>query len=79
MSTFEIVWKKVNETYFDPTFGGLNWKEVHDRYQPQIATVEKDEEFYSLINQMLWELKVSHAYLVPPGSWALFEPLVFAK
>ena len=79
LSTFEIVWKKVNETYFDPTFGGLNWKEVHDRYQPQIATVEKDEEFYSLINQMLWELKVSHAYLVPPGSWALFEPLVFAK
>jgi carboxyl-terminal processing protease len=79
LNTFEIVWKKVNETYFDPTFGGLNWKEVHDRYQPQIATVEKDEEFYSLINQMLWELKVSHAYLVPPGSWALFEPLVFAK
>jgi len=79
LSTFEIVWKKVNETYFDPTFGGLNWKEVHDRYQPQIATVEKDEEFYSLINQMLWELKVSHAYLVPPGSWALFEPLVFAE
>jgi carboxyl-terminal processing protease len=79
LSTFEIVWKKVNETYFDPTFGGLNWKELHDRYQPQIATVEKDEEFYSLINQMLWELKVSHAYLVPPGSWALFEPLVFAK
>ena len=79
LSTFEIVWKKVNETYFDPTFGGLNWKEVHDRYQPQIATVEKDEELYSLINQMLWELKVSHAYLVPPGSWALFEPLVFAE
>jgi carboxyl-terminal processing protease len=79
LNTFEIVWKKVNETYFDPTFAGLNWKDVHDRYQPQIATVEKDEEFYSLINQMLWELKVSHAYLVPPGSWALFEPLVFAK
>ena len=79
LSTFEIVWKKVNETYFDPTFGGLNWKEVHDRYQPQIATAEKDEELYSLINQMLWELKVSHAHLVPPGSWALFEPLVFAE
>ena len=79
LSTFEIAWKKVNETYFDPTFGGLNWKDVHDRYQPQIASAEKDEEFYDLINKMLWELKVSHAYLVPPGSWALFEPLVFAE
>lgn len=79
LSTFEIVWKKVNETYFDPTFGGLNWKEVHDRYQPQIAAAEKDEEFYKLINKMLWELEVSHAYLIPPGSGALFEPLVFAE
>jgi len=69
----------VNETYFDPTFGGINWKDVHDRYLPQITTVEKDEEFYKLINKMLWELKVSHAYLAPPGSWALFEPLVFAE
>lgn len=69
----------MNETYFDPTFGGLNWKDVHDRYQPQIAAAEKDEEFYKLINKMLWELKVSHANLVPPGSFALYEPLVFAE
>ena len=79
LNTFEIVWKKVNETYFDPTFGGLNWKEVHDHYQPLIAAVEKDEEFYRLINKMLWELKVSHANIVPPGSFALYEPLVFAE
>ena len=74
LSTFELVWKKVNETYYDPAFGGLNWKDVHDRYQPQIAAAEKDEEFYRLINNMLWELKVSHANLIPPGSFALYEP-----
>jgi carboxyl-terminal processing protease len=79
LNTFEIVWKKVNETYFDPAFGGLNWKEVHDRYQPQIAAAQEDAEFYRLINTMLWELKVSHANLVPPGSLALYEPLVFAE
>ena len=79
LNTFEIVWKKVNETYFDPTFGGLNWKDIHDHYQPQIAAAEKDEEFYKLINKMLWELKVSHTVLVPPKSFALFEPFVFAE
>jgi carboxyl-terminal processing protease len=79
MSIFEIVWKKVNDTYFDPTFGGLNWKDVHDRYQSQIATAEKDEVFYELINKMLWELKVSHTVLVPPKAFALFEPFVFAE
>jgi carboxyl-terminal processing protease len=79
LSTFETVWKQVNETYFDPTFGGLNWKDVHDRYQPQIAAAQKDVEFYKLINKMLWELNVSHANVVPPGSFGLYEPLVFAE
>ncbi len=79
LSTFEIVWKMVNETYFDPTFGGLNWKDIHDRYLPQITATKKDEEFYRHVNKMLWELKVSHANIVPPGSFALYEPLVFAE
>jgi carboxyl-terminal processing protease len=79
LSIFETVWKKVNDTYFDPTFGGLNWKDIHDRYLPQITAALKDEEFYILINKMLWELKVSHANIVPPGSLARYEPLVFAE
>jgi carboxyl-terminal processing protease len=79
LGIFEMVWKKVNETYYDPAFGGLNWKDVHDRFQPQIAAAEKDEDFYRLINRMLWELKVSHANLIPPGSFTLYEPLVFAE
>lgn len=79
LDTLEIVWNKVNETYFDTTFGGLNWNEVHDRYRPRIAVAKSDKEFYELINNMLWELKVSHANLVPPGSFALYEPLVFAE
>jgi C-terminal peptidase prc len=79
LNTFEIVWKKVNETYFDPTFGGLNWMDVHDRYQPRIASAKNDEDFHSLVNKMLWELKVSHAAFIPPGFFAAVEPIVFAK
>ena len=76
---FENVWKKVNETYFDPAFGGLDWKAIHDRYQPLVAAAEKGEDFYRLVNSMLWELNVSHANLIPPGSFGLYEPLVFAQ
>ena len=79
LSTFEIVWNKVNETYFDPTFGGLDWKDVHDRFQPRITAAKEDKEFYELINNMLWELKVSRANLISPGSFALHEPVVFAE
>jgi carboxyl-terminal processing protease len=79
LKIFKSVWKKVNKTFYDPTFGGLNWKDVHDRYLPQITASENDEEFYRLVNKMLWELKVSHNNIIPPRSFALYEPLVFAE
>jgi len=79
VETFEAVWNKINETYFDAALGGLNWKEVHDRYKPRIAAAKTGREFYELVNDMLWELKASHANLIPPGAIARYEPLVFAE
>lgn len=79
LGIFETIWKKVNETYFDPSFGGLDWEKVHDSYQPQIASAKNDEDFHALINKMLWELKVSHAAYIPPGFFAAVEPMVFAE
>jgi carboxyl-terminal processing protease len=75
---FETIWKKVEETYFDPTFGGLDWGKIHDRYQPQIASAQNDEDCYTLVNKMLWGLNVSHAAFIPPGLLAEVEPIVFA-
>lgn len=41
------------EKYFDPTFGGLDWNEVRERYRPLIAAAQDDEAFYVTINMML--------------------------
>jgi carboxyl-terminal processing protease len=78
LSDFETIWKKVDETYFDTSFGGVDWAKAHDRYRPQIAAAKTDGEFHALINKMLWELNVSHAAYVPPGFFAAVEPVVFA-
>jgi carboxyl-terminal processing protease len=79
LSTFETIWKKVNEAYYDSAFGGFDWKDAHDRYLPQVAAVEKDEDFYRLVNKLLWELNVSHTNWIPPGNLARSEPLVCAE
>jgi len=70
LELFETVWQTVNQKYFDPTFGGLDWNEVHDRYQGPVATAGNDEEFYDLLNRMLYELNVSHIGALP-AEWAL--------
>jgi hypothetical protein len=45
MQSFETVWQTINDKHIDPTFGGLDWSEVHDRYQPQIAAAINEEEY----------------------------------
>ena len=58
MQSFETVWQTVNAKHYDPTFGGVDWQALHNRYQPQIASAESDSEFFMLTNQMLFELNL---------------------
>lgn len=65
--TFEVVWKTVNEGYFDPAFGGVDWAEIRRRYLPQLADVKNDGALYELLSAMLNELPVvSHLGIVRP-------------
>ena len=51
LNCFEIVWQMVNDKYFDPTFGGLDWNAVHRHYRPRITAVKDDKMFYELVAQ----------------------------
>ncbi len=78
LESFEIVWQTLADNYFDPTFGGLDWIEVHDRYHPLIATIEDETTFYKIINKMLFELDVSHLAVIPPDEKGQIEPILSA-
>ncbi|NIV36121.1 MAG: hypothetical protein GWN58_43735, partial [Anaerolineae bacterium] len=75
--SFEIAWRVVNQKYFDPSFGGLDWRELHDHYQ-QRAALTSGAEYYRLVNEMLWKLEVSHLAVVPSNYWRMVEPTVIA-
>ena len=64
--TFEKIWQTVNEKYFDPKFGGVDWRAARERYAPQVADAKNDAEFYELMKTMLGELKVSHLEILTP-------------
>ena len=55
--TFEKIWKTVDEKFWDPTFGGVDWNGIHDRYAQEVAAVKSDKEFYDMMDKMLGELK----------------------
>lgn len=66
VENFEFVWKTVDDRFYDPGFGGVDWDAVHDRYLPRVGAVDGDREFLELVNSMLFELDVSHLFVVPP-------------
>lgn len=66
---FEAVWNRVNDRYYDQTFGGVNWKGVHTKYAPRVVKPQSDGDFYGLLQTMLGELKRSHFNIIPPDRY----------
>jgi carboxyl-terminal processing protease len=70
---FEKVWKDVDEHYYDPAFGGVNWLEVHQRYQPLVTAAKDDKDFYSILDRMTAELHDAHTRFSSPEQWRNHE------
>ena len=79
MHSFETVWQTVDQVHFDPTFGGIDWKATHEQYKPQIAAARNTEESLTLINQMLFELNLSHFLAIYPDDIRRYMPVLFGE
>jgi carboxyl-terminal processing protease len=66
---FEKVWKEIRDHYYDPTFNGVNWEDIHARYRPLIEAAKSDQEFYSLMSRMTGELHDAHTRFNSPEQW----------
>ena len=41
LETFRIVWETVRDRYCDPTFGGIDWPAIRERYRPLVLAAPK--------------------------------------
>ena len=63
--TFDTVWSTVNDSYYDPSFGGLDWKAVRVKYGARLKEASDNAALRRLLQQMLDELKQTHFAVVP--------------
>lgn len=76
---FDTVWQTVNESYFDPTFGGKEWQAIGDQYRQRLAMVQDDDTFWRrVLNPMLFELGVSHLVALPLELANQIDQMAFA-
>ena len=71
--TFAEVWRTVYETYFDPTFGGVDWIAVREKYRLMLASAADKPALVELLQRMLGELQRTHFSIVPREA-AVFNP-----
>jgi len=76
---FEAAWQTVNDAYFDPTFGGKDWRAIGEEYRQKLATVQDDATFWrQVLNPMLFELGVSHTAALPAEFAKTIDDMTFA-
>ncbi len=71
--TFETVWQTVNDVYFDPTFGGVDWAATREAYRQKLDTARDIAQLRALLGHMLAELRKTH-FAVVPREGAVFNP-----
>lgn len=73
VAVFEQVWQTVRDNFYDPNFNGADWKNIRQKYQPQVANVASEAQLAEVINQMLAELKASHTHFYTSAEPAYYE------
>lgn len=71
--TFNVVWETVNESYYDPTFGGVDWAAVREKYRAGLSAAKDKAELRGLLEAMLAELRRTH-FSILPREMAVFTP-----
>ena len=65
LETFDAVWSIIHDTYFDPTFRGLDWAAVRAELRPKVETARDVEALRAVIEDMVERLGASHMALIP--------------
>lgn len=66
----EQAWKAVNDKYFDTSFNGVNWQQVHERLRLQKHSSQLDA--YAAIRSMLQQLNNPAVRLLTPAQTTAF-------
>ena len=66
LAAFDEVWQTIQETDYDPTFGGVDWVAVGRDLRPRAADAASPEALRAIVREMIGRLGRSHFTLLAP-------------
>jgi carboxyl-terminal processing protease len=64
VASFEDAWQTINDTFYDPKFGGVDWAGVRKELLPRAREAKRVEDVRAVIREMIERLGHSHFELL---------------
>ena len=68
LASFDDVWQTVHDTYYDPTFGGVDWDAVRAELRPNVEHAASAAAARQVIAAMIARLGQSHFVILPSAA-----------
>ncbi|MCP4047881.1 MAG: hypothetical protein GY732_18055 [Gammaproteobacteria bacterium] len=65
IESFDVVFNIIQDRFWDPGFGGLDWQAVGDELRPQIMKTSTLPEARAILRDMISRLNLSHFAIMP--------------
>ncbi len=62
---FHEAWRLQRDFFYDPQMHGVDWEAVRERYEPMLEDCASRDDVTFVIQEMIAELNVGHAYYFP--------------
>jgi carboxyl-terminal processing protease len=67
LAVFDDVWETIDERYYDPFFGGLDWNAVKPVYRQEAANARSGQDLYLVLRRMVGSLNDPHTRVYSPS------------
>jgi carboxyl-terminal processing protease len=65
LESFDVVWRTIRDTHFDPKLGGLDWNAVRDELRPKVEKATTTAEARAAMTEALGRLHLTHFGIIP--------------
>jgi len=55
-------WRQMRDFFYDPNMHGVDWKKMHDKYEPLLSYVSHRADLTYIIGELIGELSIGHTY-----------------
>lgn len=68
-ASFEYVWERIRDTYWDPGLGGVDWQAAYDELKPKLQQAATRADALRVLDALVSRMKVSHFSIIPKSAY----------